>query len=250
MFSDATDRDAVLFISQDPGIVTVVERFKVASAERDKAIEMARDAVSRTWKQSPLFIAAALFRGREHDGVSCYSQWRRSDDRFTPEAPKAAQSLAVALAPYDLQESRTFSMDFAEGVDADTPVIELSIAKSPHVHYGLFAVEPKNQNRVADLGRINSTQSIGAPGLLSINWHRSLDGHRIINLGLWENFSGLETLNKQDGFKPGEVYWDGYADWQGELFDVVAIVTRDRSPEVAESDADQEEKSPAKELNS
>lgn len=227
MSSISASPGAVLIISQDPSIVTVIERFEVPENRKEEAIEIGKNHILQTWVNDPNFVGAALFRGRDHDGISCYAQWKRSGGSMTPDAPPASQSLS-ALSMFKMLESRTFSIDFTEHAQADAEPTQISMEKTPFTHYGLFSVKPENQNRVVDLGRGNSTQSMGAPGLLSINWHRSLDGKMIVNLGTWSNFDGLGQLNQQEGFKldSGEVYWKGWADWEAELFDVVAVETR------------------------
>ena len=227
MSSVSTSSRAVLTISQDPSIVTVIERFKVPANRKEEAIDIGKNHISQTWINDPDFIGAALLRGRDHDGISCYAQWKRSGGNMTPDAPPASQSMS-ALSTFKLLESRTFSMDFTEHAQAEVEPTQISMEKTLFVHYGLFSVKPENQNRVVDLGRGNSTQSMGTPGLLSISWHRSLDGKMIVNLGTWSNFDGLEQLSHQEGFKldSDEVYWKGWADWKAELFDVVAVETR------------------------
>lgn len=222
------DAGAALTISQDPRIVTVIERFEVPDDRKDEAVEAAKGHVARTWMSDPAFVGAAVFRGREKAGLSCYSQWHRDGGNTAPFAPPASRSLAALLSAFRLQDSRTYSMDFTETKEGGAASTEISLERSPLAHYGLFAVRPEDQNRVMDLGRGNSIQSMGTPGLLSINWHRSLDGGMIVNLGRWTGFEGLAELEKQEGFGigSGDVYWKGWADWSAELFDVAVVMAR------------------------
>ena len=219
---------ASLTISNDPGIITVIERFAVDERRKDDAIATAIRYITEAWRQEEAFIGAALLRGRNHPGISCYAQWRRLTDTFSPDAPPRAWSLAAALSEFPPVESRIFSTDFIENLSDPTGTI-LSFAEAPHLHYGLFSVKPENQNKVMDLGRGNSGKLLGMPGLASINWHRSMDGRMINNFGTWQHFDGLQAMSRQKGFKAGtdDVYWHGWADWDNELFDLAAVITRE-----------------------
>ena len=219
---------AGLTISTDPGIITAIERFAADESRKDDALQLALRYVTRTWRREEAFVGAALLRGRNHSGISCYAQWRRLTDTFSPDAPPPAWSLAAALATFAMVESRIFSTDFIENLSDPTGTI-LSFEGSPHLHYGLFSVKPENQNKVMDLGRGNSGKLLGMPGLASINWHRSIDGRMINNFGTWQHFDGLQEMGRQKGFRLGtaDVYWHGWADWDNELFDLAAVITRE-----------------------
>lgn len=65
------------------------------------------------------------------------------------------------------------------------------------------------------------------PGLLSANFHRSLDGTRVINYGHWENAAAIEELQKQPGFGKAKPYWDGLAENEFHLYETVFTETAD-----------------------
>lgn len=219
---------ARLIISNDPAIITAIERFEVDDSRKNDAIELARRHIVRIWQNDEAFIGAALLRGRNHPGISSYAQWQRLTDTFSPDAPPPAWSLAAALADFKTVESRIFSTDFIENLSNPTGTI-LSFEEAPHLHYGLFSVKPENQNKVMDLGRGNSGKLLGMPGLASINWHRSIDGRMINNFGTWQHFDGLQQMGQQKGFRLGttDVYWHGWADWDNELFDLSDVITQE-----------------------
>lgn len=225
---------ASLTISTDPSIITAIERFVVDDSHKDDAVELAGRYIVATWRNEKAFIGAALLRGRNHPGISCYAQWQRLTDKISPDAPPPEWSLMAALPGFAVTESRIFSTDFIENLADPTGTI-LSFEEAPRLHYGLFSVKPENQNKVMDLGRGNSGKLLGMPGLASINWHRSIDGQMINNFGTWQHFDGLQLMGQQKGFRLGteDVYWHGWADWDNELFDLAAVITREGFSSVA-----------------
>ena len=131
MTSTIPDAGAALTVSQDPRIVTVIERFEVSEDRKDETLETAKSYIAQTWMNDPTFVGAAVFRGREKAGFSCYSQWRRNGGDMTPFTPPASQSLASVLSTLRLQDSRTYSMDFTETKEGGAASTELSLERSP-----------------------------------------------------------------------------------------------------------------------
>ena len=56
--------------------------------------------------------------------------------------------------------------------------------------------------------------------LISANFHRSIDGTRVINYGQWLDRETIETLKKQPGFGKDTPYWEGIAENEHHLYEV------------------------------
>lgn len=216
----ATDNSATAVrILQDRDVLTVIERFDVPAAQQPGAVERASSQIARVWKEAPDFVAAVLLRGREHGGIASYSQWRRPSDGYAPAAVPGAWSLEAALSEFVMLDSRAYAVEFTDS--ADPPTL-LSLDRTPFVHFGIFSMAPENQDRLLDLARENAPRSLQhAPGLISINFHRSVDGLRVINLGTWSTFDHVNSLLQQPGFSKDSIYWNGVADFHPGFFDVV-----------------------------
>lgn len=227
MSSIPTSPGAVLTISQDPSIVTVIERFDVPQDRQAEAVEIAKNHISQTWTNAPDFVGAVLLRSRIHGGVSCYAQWKRPTSGSAPTAPPASQSLASALSMFETLDSRTYSMEFSSHAPSVAPPTLVSMERTPCGHFGMFTLTPENQNRMVDLARAYGPKSLTTPGLLAINFHRSHDGERVINFGQWAFVDiDFNQLNQQPGFRDEDLYWKGVAEAQPDFFDIVAVVTR------------------------
>jgi len=59
----------------------------------------------------------------------------------------------------------------------------------------VFTVAPENQARLVE-GLARATEEVirQQPGFISANFHRSLDGTRVVNYAQWESREALETM--------------------------------------------------------
>ncbi|MEH2182271.1 antibiotic biosynthesis monooxygenase [Nostoc sp.] len=222
--------EPVVTISQDRDIVTAIKRFDVPSDQQAEAVQKAADHIAQEWKGDSKFVGAILLRGRDQGGVSCYAQWKSPTDGEEPSAPVASRSLAVALPTFKLLDSRTYTVEFTDQAESMTPPTQVSM-QTPYAHFGIFSVTRENQDRLLDLARKYAPKSLTTPGLLAIDFHRSIDGLQVINLGVWTTFDDFNFLIQRPGFRDDNLYWEGVADFQGVFFDVVAVeVGHSRQP--------------------
>jgi quinol monooxygenase YgiN len=215
--------EPVVTISQDRDIVTMIERFDVPSEQRAEAIQKAADHIEQAWKADSEFVGAILLRSRDRGGVSCYSQWKSPADGASPATPTASRSLAATLPTFQLVDSRTYTVEFTDRADSVALPVQVSIDQTPHAHFGIFSVTHENQDRLLDLARENAPKSLTTPGLIAIDFHRSIDGLQVINLGVWTTFDDFNSLTQQPGFRDDNLYWEGVADFNFDFFDVVAV---------------------------
>lgn len=88
-------------------------------------------------------------------------------------------------------------------------------------------MQPENQPRMIELAKENVGKAMTLPGLVSASFHRSLDGTRVINYGQWLNQEAIENLKKQPGFGGNSPYWEGIAENEHHLYEVVLTVSKD-----------------------
>ncbi|NJP74943.1 antibiotic biosynthesis monooxygenase [Streptomyces sp. C1-2] len=187
---------------------------RVSEAQIESAVAYLRNELSATTG----FVAGLLLIGQSGELV-LYSQWTSQADAPVEVLPE--WSLAPAVQGLDRIDSRTFGVDFT----APDVLSEASLKATPHVHFGVFTVEPDKQEHLLDLAREHAPTSMGVPGLTTINFHRSLDGRRVINLGLWSGFGEFENLLTRPSFAQGDEYWNGVATFRPRFFEVAAVVT-------------------------
>ena len=79
----------------------------------------------------------------------------------------------------------------------------------------------ENQLRLVELEREYVGVGLQNPGLLSANFHRSLDGTCTANYGQWRSLEDFEELLQQPKYKPLNEYWQGLAENEFHLYEVV-----------------------------
>lgn len=238
MTTGTTLRGDVLTVRPNAPVITVIERFSGAGAApvpgtsskprrpsgnpadvvRTPEIVRARDVLPSVLKSRDGFIAALLLAGLDGEFV-VYSQWRAAGE--PPEEVPAGWSLAGELDGFEPVDRRTYTVDFSAPGD----LTRLSAQDTPLAHFGVFAVAARDQERMLELARRHAPDSLGTPGLLAINFHRSLDGGQVINLGAWKTFEGFGDLLGRQGFQDEAVYWQGVAEFRPHFFAVVAVLT-------------------------
>ncbi|MFJ7217750.1 hypothetical protein [Amycolatopsis sp. NPDC098790] len=240
MSGNTKTTEAVVRIDADSPVVTVIERFgaigapsldrdmstvlqdpehenpgSVSDAQVVAATSYLRERLSR----SEGFVAGLLLAGHRGE-LALYSQWRPSGEPST--VVPDAWSLAPALPELQRVDSRAFAVDFT----APGPVTEVLRSRVARAHFGVFTMTPDRQEELLVLARRHAPDSLGTPGLAAVNFHRSLDGERVVNLGVWNDFGEFGDLLGRPGFTAGAEYWQGVSGFHPHFFDIAAVVTR------------------------
>ena len=219
-----------LVIAEGAGVATTIERFAVPPDDRDDAVRKAADHVAAVWAPDPAFAGAILLRSRSSGGVakyvrngglSCYAQWNGLVNGHG-ELP-SSRSLHEALPGREVLHSRTYTVEFTRQAEPGQPPTRVSMTGTPYAHFGLFGVTRANQDVMLDRARDSAPKSLGAPGLIAINFHRSTDGRHVVNLGLWSTLDQFEALLDRPGFKDQDEYYKDIAEFEPDFFDVVAV---------------------------
>ena len=90
-----------------------------------------------------------------------------------------------------------------------------------YAHFAEFRMPPENQPRMVELAKEHVGPAMSLPGLVSANFHRSLDGERVINYGQWENEEAIYELTNRPGFGKEDGYWTGLAENEFHLYEVL-----------------------------
>ena len=228
-------------VAPNTGLVTVIERFSTRPPEPTASDPFAivndppvpgtnpatrpettlvHEYVTANLRTVPGFGAAMILQGQQEDLV-VYSQWHATaSDAVDVPADWSVVGAFADRSDVRLVDSSTYEVAFvAPGTAAD-------FSAATRAHFGIFSVDPVQQEHLLDLARTNAPRSIGTPGLLAINFHRSLDGRHLINLGAWSTFDdGFPVLSAQPGFQKNAEWWKGVAAFRNAWFDVVIPVT-------------------------
>ncbi|MDR7275628.1 hypothetical protein [Catenuloplanes atrovinosus] len=236
--NDRGDAQAAVTILEDRDLVAVLERFEFGDPGPDKPSiapptrtpsvrpeqRAALDAVLAHLERDHSFhkdaVAGVVLLGRDHNRLAVYTQWRTPDSGPPVEVPapwSVADVLLRAEPTTRVLETRTYTVEFTLGHRQPRHARRLG---GPLVHFGMFSFPPAEQDVLLGLARQHAPGSLVTPGLTSVNFHRSLDRTRALNLGVWESFDNFMKLLDQPGFTDEQVYWEGVAQFHPDYFDV------------------------------
>ncbi|MGL5806683.1 MAG: antibiotic biosynthesis monooxygenase family protein [Xenococcaceae cyanobacterium] len=200
-------------------ILTVIVIFSVEPEKQQELIDAIAE-FSKTVKQQPGFISANIHKSLDGLKVANYAQWRSQKDyeNFIHNAEIQAKAAKI----------RKFN--------PDNRIYEVAISESkkgtPEINPGEYIVilaefqtHPKNQPRMIELAKENVVKAMDLPGLISANFHRSLDGHRVVNYGQFLDKKTVEELESQPGFGGRSPYWEGVAINEYHYYEVVLTET-------------------------
>jgi quinol monooxygenase YgiN len=203
-------------LSLDNSLTTVIIIFSVEPSRQQELIETIKDFL-QTVKTQPGFVSANLHKSIDGLKVANYAQWKSLADYEAFRNKAEVQAQAGKLWEFERPDSHIYEIVVSES-KIGTPKIEKG---KYFVHFAEFSMKPENQPDMVELAKEHVKPAMNLPGLLSATFHRSLDGTRVINYGQWENQEAIEELRKQPGFGSESPYWEGIAENEYHLYEVV-----------------------------
>ncbi|MGF1460836.1 MAG: antibiotic biosynthesis monooxygenase family protein [Leptolyngbyaceae cyanobacterium] len=208
-------------LDTDNQLVTVIILFKVKAGQQPAVIDQVKRLFAIA-KAQPGFVSANLHRSLDDVKVANYAQWENLDslEQFR-----------------NLPDTQTLWAELQELIEeVDSHVYEI-VASESHVgppqitageyfaHFAEFRMPPENQPRMVELAKEHVGLAMSLPGLVSANFHRSLDGERVINYGQWADKDAIFKLTQRPGFGKEDGYWTGLAENEFHLYEVLASET-------------------------
>ncbi|WP_013321362.1 antibiotic biosynthesis monooxygenase family protein [Gloeothece verrucosa] len=197
-------------------VITVIIIFSVEPQQQQELIDVIAEFLA-TVKQQPGFVSASIHKSLDGVKVANYAQWKTREDYQAFLNNTEVQAKAAKLREFNPPDIHIYEVVLSQS-KIGTP----TISKGGYIaHFAQFKLTPDNQPRMLELAAENIGKAMQLPGLVSANFHRSLDGTRVINYGQWLNADAIEELKKQPGFASDAPYWEGIADNEHHLYEVV-----------------------------
>jgi quinol monooxygenase YgiN len=198
-------------------LLTVIILFKVKAGQQAAVIETIRHLFAIA-KQQPGFVSAHLHRSLDEVKVANYAQWENEValTRFQ-QLPETQKWVAQLQAQVDEMDAHTYEIVASES-KVGPPQIKTG---EYFAHFAEFRMPPENQPQMVALAKEHVGPAMNLPGLVSANFHRSLDGERVINYGQWADQEAIYTLTQRPGFGKEDGYWTGLAENEFHLYEVV-----------------------------
>ncbi|WP_019508242.1 antibiotic biosynthesis monooxygenase [Pleurocapsa sp. PCC 7319] len=206
-------------LSLDNSLTTVIIIFTVKPEQQLELIDAIKEFLE-TVKTQPGFVSANLHKSTDGVKVANYAQWKNIETFEAFRSNQDIQTKAAKLFEFDTPDSHVYEIVTSES-KVGTPEIKTG---EYVVHFAEFSMQPENQPKMVELAKEHIKPAMEQPGLLSATFHRSLDGTRVINYGQWENQQAIEELVKKPGFSKAAPYWEGIADNEYHLYEVVHTV--------------------------
>jgi len=207
-------------IATNNEVATVIIIFNVEPEKQQELLDTVAEFVKTVNKQ-PGFVSANLHKSLDGLKVANYAQWKTIKDyeNFINNSDVQEKASKIKTNNPDSHIYEVVISESKEGIP--------EIDKKYIYHFAEFRMQPENQPRMIELAKENVGKAMKLPGLVSANFHRSLDGTRVIHYGQWSNQEAIENLKKQPGFGSESPYWDGIAENEHHLYELVFSVTGD-----------------------
>ena len=206
-------------LAVDNKIITVIMIFSVEAERQQELVDAIAEFV-KTVKEQPGFVSANIHKSIDGVKVANYAQWQSQKDYQNFIDDKEVQKKAAKLKEFNPPDTHVYEIVISESKEG-TPKIE----QGQYItHFAEFRMPSENQPRMVELAQENVGKAMKLPGLISANFHRSLDGTRVINYGQWSDREAIENLKKQPGFGGDSEYWTGVAENEHHLYEVVLTV--------------------------
>ena len=203
-------------------VITVIVIFSVESDRQQELIDAIAEFLE-TVKQQPGFVSANLHQSIDGVKVANYAQWQSQTDYNNFINNTEVQAKAAKLREFNPPDIHVYEVVISESKEG-TPKIK----QGQYItHFAEFRMPSENQPRMIELAKENVVKAMELPGLISANFHRSLDGTRVINYGQWLDRESIENLKKQPGFGVKSEYWEGVAENEHHLYEVVLTIPHD-----------------------
>lgn len=203
-------------IAKHNDVVTVIFSFAVEPERQQELVDMIIDALETTTKHQPGFVSASLHKSLDGVRVFNYAQWKTQAEYEAFAQSPQDQAIALKFSQFQLLGSHVYEVVISKPDD-----VPLKIAQGDLIHLAEFEVKPEEQQRLIELERENVLIALEHPDLISANFHRSLDGTRTVNYGQWRSLDNFELLLKEPKYKPLSEYWQGLAENEFHLYEVV-----------------------------
>lgn len=207
-------------LSLNNKLTTVIILFTVEPSQQDELITAIKEFLE-TVKTQPGFISANLHKSIDGVKVANYAQWASMAEFEAFRNNAEVQKKAEKLFTFDSPDSHIYEIVASESKVSTPQIKEAEYV----VHFAEFTMKPENQPKMVELAKKHVKPAMEQPGLISATFHRSLDGTRVINYGQWENEEAIAELVKKPGFSKAEPYWEGIADNEYHLYQVVHVVS-------------------------
>ena len=143
-------------------------------------------------KQQPGYVANAIHRSLDGMRVTNYVQWQKQSD-YETYSNNGDISLATKITGFFAPDTHLYEIFISEPADSQ---MQITTDMNELINFGVFKLkDPANQSKFLEATAEAVEQISGLDGLITTHFHRSLDGARAINYGLWSSQEVYAKMN-------------------------------------------------------
>ena len=175
-------------------------------------------------KQQPGYVANAIHRSLDGMRVTNYVQWQDRSD-YETYSNNHSISLASKITGFFAPDTHLYEIFISEPADSR---MQITANMNELVNFGVFKLkDPANQPQFLEATAEAVGQISGLDGLITTHFHRSLDGARAINYGLWSSQEVYAKMNANPPMAEPLLQMNSYAnnEFQMSLHEVVHTET-------------------------
>jgi hypothetical protein len=138
------------------------------------------------------YVANAIHRSLDGMRVTNYVQWQSQSDYETYSNNRSI-ALATKITGFFAPDTHLYEIFMSEPADSQ---MQITANMTGLINFGVFKLkDPANQPRFLEATAEAIQQISGQEGLITTHFHRSLDGARAINYGLWSSQEVYAKMN-------------------------------------------------------
>ncbi|BAZ69665.1 hypothetical protein NIES4106_44420 [Fischerella sp. NIES-4106] len=138
------------------------------------------------------YVASAIHRSFDGARVVHYVQWQQQAD-YDAYINHRDISLVMQITGFLAPDSHLYEIFMSEPADSQ---MQITAGKGQLINFGIFKLKnPAHQLRFLEFTAEAIRQISGQSGLITTHFHRSLDGARAINYGLWSSQQEYAKMN-------------------------------------------------------
>lgn len=176
------------------------------------------------FKKQPGYIANAIHRSCDGLRVVNYVQWQSESD-YQTYVNNRDIALATRITGFFPPDSHLYEIFISEPADSQ---MQIATGAGGLINFGIFKLKnPADQPRFLEATREAVGLVAGQAGLVTTHFHRSLDGSRAINYGLWSSQEEYAKMNERPPFAEPLVQMRSLAnnEFQLSLYEIVFTET-------------------------
>jgi hypothetical protein len=182
----------MLTVFKENPVLAELDIFVTQAEQQWLLVDDLIDYTKNILKQQPGYIASAIHRSFDGLRVVNYVQWQNQAD-YNAYITNKSIALATQITGFLAPDSHLYEIFMSEPASSQ---MEITAGKGQLINFGIFKLKnPADQAKFLEVTAEAIRQISGLPAMPTTHFHRSLDGARAINYGLWTSQEEYAKMN-------------------------------------------------------